>query len=155
MADLGGGTVARGVIDVYPKPRPRPRIALRLARVERVIGACPPRDEVVRILQRLGFAVGDSGADLEVAVPSFRRDIAQEDDLVEEIVRVWGYDKIPVHARARAASCMPVTRPRSLVAVARGEPRAQRGGAGRVHHVCLRRSRTGCGPWAGTDHARS
>ena len=113
MADLGGGTVARGVIDVYPKPRPRPRIALRLARVERVIGACPPRDEVVRILQRLGFAVGDSGADLEVAVPSFRRDIAQEDDLVEEIARVWGYDKIPVML-ARGGELRPVTRPRSL-----------------------------------------
>ncbi len=113
MADLGGGTVARGVIDVYPKPRPRPRIALRLARVERVIGACPPRDEVVRILQRLGFAVGDSGADLEVAVPSFRRDIAQEDDLVEEIARIWGYDKIPV-TLARGGELRPVTRPRSL-----------------------------------------
>jgi hypothetical protein len=41
MADLGGGTVARGVIDVYPAPRPDPRIALRLERVERVVGAAP------------------------------------------------------------------------------------------------------------------
>jgi phenylalanyl-tRNA synthetase beta chain len=110
MADLGGGAVARGTIDVYPSPRSHARIALRLARVERVIGACPPRDEAVRILQRLGFAVDDSGADLEVVVPSFRRDIFQEDDLVEEIARIWGYDKIPVRL-ARGGELMPVTRP--------------------------------------------
>jgi phenylalanyl-tRNA synthetase beta chain len=113
MADLGGGQVARGVLDVYPTPRPRPRIALRLSRVERVIGASPPRPEVVGILQRLGFAVGDAGTDLEVAVPSFRRDIAQEDDLVEEVIRVWGYDKIPV-TLARGGELRPVTQPRGL-----------------------------------------
>jgi phenylalanyl-tRNA synthetase beta chain len=90
--------------------------------VERVIGVCPPRDEVVGILQRLGFAVGDSGTDLEVVVPSFRRDIAQEDDLVEEIIRVWGYDKIPV-TLARGGELRPVTRPRGLT-VSRAVSRA-------------------------------
>jgi len=113
MADLGGGQVARGVLDVYPKPRSHPRITLRLARVERVIGASPARSEAVGILQRLGFAVDDSGADLEVVVPSFRRDIAQEDDLVEEVARIWGFEKVPV-ALARGGEIRPVTRPRSL-----------------------------------------
>jgi phenylalanyl-tRNA synthetase beta chain len=95
MADLGGGTVARGALDVYPEPRPRPRITLRLERIRRLIGACPARDEAVRILQALGFAVHDSGPELQVVVPSFRRDIAQEDDLVEEVIRIWGFDRIP------------------------------------------------------------
>jgi len=110
MADLGGGTVARGVIDVYPAPRPHPRIALRLERVERVVGAAPARAEVIRILQALGFAVDDSGPVLQVVVPSFRRDIVQEDDLVEEIVRIWGYEKIPQQL-APAGELSPVTRP--------------------------------------------
>ena len=96
MADIGGGTVARGVLDAYPEPRPLRRLAVRLARVERVVGVAPPREEAVRILQALGFAVDDSGDDLQVVVPSFRRDIQQEDDLVEEIIRIWGYDKIPL-----------------------------------------------------------
>ncbi len=113
MADLGGGTVARGMLDVYPSPRPRPRLTLRLSRVERVIGACPPRDDAVRILRALGFTVEDSAADLQVTVPSFRRDIFQEDDLVEEIVRIWGYDKIPL-ARDRGGEFVPVTRPAGL-----------------------------------------
>ena len=113
MADLGGGTVARGVLDVYPSPRPHPRITLRLSRVERLISVCPPRADAVRILQALGFAVDDSGADLQVIVPSFRRDIFQEDDLVEEIIRIWGYDKIPL-MRDRGGQLMPVVRPAGL-----------------------------------------
>jgi phenylalanyl-tRNA synthetase beta chain len=113
MADLGGGTVARGVVDVYPGPKPRPRIALRRSRIERLIGACPPHEEVVKILQGLGFAVDDSGLALQVVVPSFRRDIAQEDDLVEEIIRVWGYDKIP-STLSRGSQLQPVVRPAHL-----------------------------------------
>lgn len=113
IADLGGGTVARGMLDAYPAPRARPRITLRLSRVERLIGACPPREDAVRILQALGFAVDDSAADLRVVVPSFRRDIFQEDDLIEEIIRIWGYDKIPL-ALDRGGRLSPVTRPAGL-----------------------------------------
>ena len=113
MGELGGGTVARGMLDVYPQPRTRSPLRLRLARVERVVGACPPRDDVIRILRGLGFAVDDAGPDLAVSVPSFRRDILQEDDLVEEVVRVWGYEKIPV-TLARGGELVPVTRPRNL-----------------------------------------
>jgi phenylalanyl-tRNA synthetase beta chain len=122
MADLGGGTVARGVLDAYPEPRPHRRLGLRLARVERVIGVSPPREEAVRILQALGFAVDDSGEDLQVVVPSFRRDIHQEDDLVEEIVRIWGYDKIPL-TLAGGGEIIPVKRPADL-RVARAMSRA-------------------------------
>ncbi len=113
MADLGGGAVAKGVVDVYPGPKPRPRIALRRSRIERLIGACPTHEDVVKILQALGFAVDDSGVALQVVVPSFRRDIAQEDDLVEEIIRVWGYDKIP-STLSRGSRLQPVTRPADL-----------------------------------------
>lgn len=122
MADLGDGTVARGVLDAYPEPRPLRRLALRPARVERVIGAGPPREESVRILQALGFAVDDSGDDVQVVVPSFRRDIHQEDDLVEEIVRIWGYDRIPL-TLAGGGEIIPVKRPPDL-RVARAMSRA-------------------------------
>jgi phenylalanyl-tRNA synthetase beta chain len=113
MADLGGGRVARGMIDVYPSPRARPRLTLRPARVERLIGVAPPREETVRILQALGFAVDDSATELQIVVPSFRRDIVQEDDVVEEIIRIWGYDKIPL-TLARGGELVPVRRPATL-----------------------------------------
>jgi phenylalanyl-tRNA synthetase beta chain len=95
MAALGGGRIARGVVDAYPTPRKTPIVSLRMSRVTRVIGVAPPRAEATAILGRLGLGVRDRGEDLEVEVPSFRRDLAIEDDLVEEIVRVWGYDRIP------------------------------------------------------------
>jgi len=113
MADLGGGTVAKGVIDAYPSPRPRPRVTLRRARIERLIGACPRQEEIVRILQTLGFAVDASGEELQAVVPSFRRDIVQEDDLVEEVIRVWGYDKIP-STLPRGGELRPVSHPPEL-----------------------------------------
>jgi phenylalanyl-tRNA synthetase beta chain len=96
IAELAGGSVARGLIDVHPGPRARVHIPLRMARVSRVLGVAPPRVEAARILRGLGLAVAEHGDDgLDVEVPSFRRDLAIEDDLVEEIIRVWGYDKIP------------------------------------------------------------
>jgi phenylalanyl-tRNA synthetase beta chain len=95
MAELAGGTVARGVIDVYRRRRRPVRVRLRLSRVERVLGVAPTRPQARRILTGLGLGVRDRGRDLLVEVPSFRRDLAMEDDLAEEIIRVWGYDKIP------------------------------------------------------------
>ncbi|PYM20258.1 MAG: phenylalanine--tRNA ligase subunit beta [Candidatus Rokuibacteriota bacterium] len=96
MAELAGGRVARGVLDVYPEPRPRPRVTLRMSRMRRVVGVAPPVEDARRILERLRLPVhaNDAGS-VEVEVPSFRRDLAMEDDLVEELIRVWGYDKIP------------------------------------------------------------
>jgi phenylalanyl-tRNA synthetase beta chain len=95
IAEVAEGSVARGMVDAYPTPRPRPRIRLRLDRVRRVVGVAPPPDQARRILVGLGLSTADHGDDLDVEVPSFRRDLTLEDDLVEEIIRVWGYDKIP------------------------------------------------------------
>jgi phenylalanyl-tRNA synthetase beta chain len=95
MAELAGGRVARGLLDVYPRRRRRVHVRLRMARVERVLGIAPPRAQARRILAGLGLAVRARGHDLDVEVPSFRRDLTMEDDLAEEIMRVWGYDKLP------------------------------------------------------------
>ena len=95
IAELAGGTVARGMIDVYPRKRRPVRVRLRMARVARVLGVAPPAAHARRILAGLGLGVRARGRDLEVTVPSFRRDLAIEDDLVEEVIRVWGYERIP------------------------------------------------------------
>ena len=89
MAELAGGVVARGLLDVYRRRRKPVRVRLRLARVERVLGIAPPRAQARKILTGLGLSVRDRGGILDVEVPSFRRDLA------EEIIRVWGYDKRP------------------------------------------------------------
>jgi phenylalanyl-tRNA synthetase beta chain len=88
MAELAGGVVARGLLDVYRRRRKPVRVRLRMARVERVLGIAPPRAQARKILAGLGLAVRDRGSVLDVEIPSFRRDLAMEDDLAEEIVRV-------------------------------------------------------------------
>ncbi len=95
IAEVAGGTIARGLIDVYSRKRRPVRLRLRMSRVKRVLGVVPPATQARRILTGLGLGVRARGADLEVTVPSFRRDLAIEDDLVEEVIRVWGYDRIP------------------------------------------------------------
>jgi len=117
MADLAGGTVAKGVLDIYPAPRPHPRVPLRLERIQRVIGVCPPQEVVIHILQRLGFAVDEAKTPAEIVVPSFRRDIFLEDDLAEEVIRVWGYDRIP--STLPGGSLTLVRQPASLRRAAR------------------------------------
>jgi phenylalanyl-tRNA synthetase beta chain len=95
IADLAGGTIARGVVDAYPRRRKPQRVRLRLSRVKRVLGVAPPPAQARKILAGLGLSVTARGTVLDVTVPSFRRDLSIEDDLVEEIIRVWGYERIP------------------------------------------------------------
>ncbi len=112
VAAVAGGTVARGFVDTYPAPRARPRVRLRMARVQRVLGVAPSAAETVRIVKSLGLPVTERGDEVDVEVPGFRRDISMEDDLVEEIIRVWGYDKIP--SAAPTGALRLVTEPESV-----------------------------------------
>jgi len=95
IAGTAGGTIARGVVDAYPRKRKPQQVRLRMSRVKRVLGIAPAPSLAKKVLTGLGLPVKSRGADLEVTVPSFRRDLSMEDDLVEEIIRVWGYDRIP------------------------------------------------------------
>jgi len=112
IAQTAGGTIARGVVDAYPRKRKAQHVRLRMSRVKRVLGVAPPPAQARKVLTGLGLAVKSRGADLEVTVPSFRRDLSMEDDLVEEIIRVWGYDRIPSTLPGGAISL--VTHPVSL-----------------------------------------
>ena len=95
IAEVSGGRVARGVVDAYPEPRAPVRVRLRLDRVRRIVGACPPKATVGAILAGLGLPLTERDDGFEVEVPTFRRDVSLEDDLVEEVARVWGYGEIP------------------------------------------------------------
>lgn len=91
-----GGELVEGVIDVGSARPPRPPITLRLGQLKRIIGIEIPPEAVRRILQGLGCAEGlVSEKEVIVVPPSWRRDLSREIDLVEEVARVHGYDKIP------------------------------------------------------------
>jgi phenylalanyl-tRNA synthetase beta chain len=95
FAELCGGAVSVGTVDVRTDPRPRTILTLRADRVAAVLGVEVPIAENTDILTRLGCAVSAAGADLRVDVPTYRADLAREIDLIEEVARVYGLDRIP------------------------------------------------------------
>ena len=141
IAELAGGHVARGLIDVYRRKRRPVRVRLRMARVKRVLGVAPPAAQARRILAGLGLGVRGRGADLDVTVPSFRRDLSIEDDLVEEVIRVWGYHRIPT------------TVGRAEVALARDSDRGRQEGI--VREALVGAGLTECVTYAFSDPARA
>jgi len=100
MRQTAGGTVAQGIIDNYPLPAPVVEVDLPLNQVERLLGFSIPADEIVRILRALEFTVEPRGDVLHVIVPDHRLDIGTGltgcADLIEEIARIYGYDRLPL-----------------------------------------------------------
>lgn len=95
IARWTGGCVLRSAVDAYPHPAARPEIRLRLARVARLLGVTVPSDEVAAILRRLGVEVQWRDQVLVAIPPVGRRDLEREEDLIEEVARHYGYDRIP------------------------------------------------------------
>ena len=120
MAELGGGAVVPGMVDAHPRPVERREVRLRRARIQQLLGVDVPVEEVMRLLRAIGFEVAEEdpldvlaeqaleGRALDVpseerslrcVVPSFRPDIEREVDVIEEIARIYGFDRIPEPAR--------------------------------------------------------
>ncbi len=97
MRRLSPGSTARGLVDEYPAPPEAQVVAFPLSEVERLLGIEIERDEIVRILSALEFTVEQAeGATLRVTVPDHRLDIETGvADLVEEVARIYGYERIP------------------------------------------------------------
>ena len=95
MVELCGGTVSVGTIDVREPETPPRVVTLRPARVDHLLGTTLPVSEMESILARLGCNVRDCGDDFLVSVPSFRRDLEREVDLIEEVGRIHGVGNIP------------------------------------------------------------
>jgi phenylalanyl-tRNA synthetase beta chain len=100
MRQTGGGQIAKGIIDDYPKPPPVVEVDLPASRVTRLVGVEIPTEQAADILRRLEFKVSANGDTLHAVAPDYRMDIGTgvvgQADLIEEIARIYGYDRIPV-----------------------------------------------------------
>ena len=94
IAQASGGNVAPGVVDAYPKVILPVTIELRPKRANRLLGTKIPAGRMAAVLRRLHLEVKE-GETLLVTCPTFRPDLQQEIDLVEEVARIHGYDNIP------------------------------------------------------------
>jgi len=98
ILELCGGELAEGVLDVDQRTLPGPkRISLRLERLRALAGFDIPRCEISRLLGGLGMEVVEHAASFEVTVPTARAEVAREADLVEEVLRTYGYDRVPLN----------------------------------------------------------
>ena len=96
IMQLGGGRVAKGLVDAYPGKQEREPILLSTSQVAQLLGVEFSLDQVVRALVSLGFECkAASDSEVWVTSPYWRSDIQQAVDLIEEVARIVGYDNIP------------------------------------------------------------
>jgi len=97
IVELAGGEAARSLVDVYPGKQDQKPILFLTEKVKQVLGVEFSLDQIVRTLTSLGFDCKQASAsEVWVTTPYWRSDIYQAVDLVEEVARIIGYDKIPV-----------------------------------------------------------
>jgi len=98
IAEITGAQVSKGVIDVHPGSMTRAKVSLRESRIEKLTGLKVTIEEAAQILRKLGFDIElAAGANnLSATPPSFRVDVSREEDLVEEVARHIGYDRVEV-----------------------------------------------------------
>lgn len=113
MKEVAGGEISSGIVDIYPKPVPRRVIELSYKNMDRLIGQEVNREVVQHILTDLGFEIvnpvdkqaqqADQNALLTVRVPGFKVDVFREADLIEEVLRIFGYNNIAIGQEVHAS----------------------------------------------------
>jgi phenylalanyl-tRNA synthetase beta chain len=122
---IGAGTARGTVVDRYPVRIEPIVLKLRRERIAGLLGVAIPDTDVRRVLEALGFALRESDGGWDVTVPTRRVDVTREVDLIEEVARHCGFDRIPTTFPALTVAPPPVdpriTRTRQLRALATGQ----------------------------------
>jgi len=116
IQELAGGRVAKGIMDIYPGKKGPLTLTLTTAEVARLLGMEVGIERITQVLSSLGFLCrqGSTPQALEVTVPYWRTDVRQDDDLVEEVGRIIGYDQIPT---VMLSGEMPRHQPEAMMAL--------------------------------------
>ncbi|MCK4752482.1 MAG: phenylalanine--tRNA ligase subunit beta [Planctomycetes bacterium] len=101
ITQVAGGKVAKGVVDIYPEKPKQKKATLRLSRLNKLLGIEVPQDETTKILSGLAFQPEQKGDSVTCTVPSWRSDIYREVDLIEEVARIHGYNKLPTEKKIK------------------------------------------------------
>jgi phenylalanyl-tRNA synthetase beta chain len=108
IIELAGGELAEGMVDVWAKPFEPVRVSMRNERLKAVLGIDIPESRSMQILEGLGLQPQSAGGVVSCTIPPYRADLYREIDLVEEVARLEGYDKIPTANRVSHAVQPPI-----------------------------------------------
>lgn len=104
LAEVAGGKVSSVVSDIYPEPVKAFEFDVHYDRVQSLIGIAIPREEIRRIIAGLEIVVLEDTEDtIRVAVPPYRVDVTREVDVIEEVLRIYGYNNIPIDSQIKAS----------------------------------------------------
>ncbi len=95
IKEIAGGEISSGIVDVYPNPIPAESVKLSFAHLDRLAGNAMDKELVKMILSCLGLEIiAESKTGLTLRVPSFKVDVTREADVIEEVLRIYGYNNI-------------------------------------------------------------
>jgi len=95
VQELGAGEVVNGVIDIYPDPKPVQEVRAAIPYVQTLMGIKVEPETMVQLLEKLSIQTRIEGDEIVCIPPEFRQDIVRGADIAEEVLRLYGYDKIP------------------------------------------------------------
>ncbi|TLM62526.1 MAG: phenylalanine--tRNA ligase subunit beta [Deltaproteobacteria bacterium] len=114
IVELAGGQIAAGMVDAYPATLPKRQLTISAQRTSKLLGMDVDAGEIHKVLNSIGltcdFILDRRDGALTVDVPHFRPDIEREIDLIEEVARLLGYDRIPVTMPVSSLSSQPLPR---------------------------------------------
>ena len=96
IKEIAGGEISSEIYDIYPQPINNFNISVNVTRIQKLIGQAIPKQEIVNILEALEIKVEEKDDNLQLSVPPYRVDVKREADIVEEVLRIYGYNKIKV-----------------------------------------------------------
>jgi phenylalanyl-tRNA synthetase beta chain len=114
IAEIGGGKITSRA-DVYPVPYAPRKIAVALNKISSVIGVDIEEPFIKKTLRNLGFTVKGEGEVITVTSPSYRNDVERDIDIIEEVARLYGYDKIPATLPEMQMSPAPEHKTQELI----------------------------------------
>ena len=104
ICELTGGEIASEIVDFYPQPVAPARVPVRYERINQLIGVALGTDKIKQILTALEIGIADETAEgLTALIPTNKPDVTREADVVEEVLRVFGLDNVPVPAQFRTS----------------------------------------------------
>ncbi len=102
IKELAGGQIASEIVDIYPTEIKRAEIKVAYRNVERLIGVSIPKTEIRAILESMEMEILEDGEEsFVVAVPTNKADVTREADLIEEILRIYGFNKVPIPTQVK------------------------------------------------------